>query len=127
MLLFVELRRFGERDTRWQACASRGIVAHDLHESRNAGVADAFIFGQRRERLFEGYAISCAPCGSRKGTLGFLLGDARRLLAGLGEIHEATKLPLSAGIVTQQKCREILTPNVPLVLVDFYRKHRRCE
>jgi hypothetical protein len=31
------------------------------------------------------------------------------------------KLPFATGIVTQQKCWKILTPNVPLVFVDFYR------
>src|SRR5665213_1240203 len=120
MLLFVELRGFGERYARWQARASRGVIAHDLHQSRNTGTADAFILGQQCERLFERYAISCTQCGSPKGALGFLLCDARRLLAGFGEIHEATKLPFPAGIVTQQERLEILTANVPLVLVNFY-------
>ena len=53
MLLFVELRGFGERHARRQTRAGGGVVAHDFHQSGNTGVADAFILGQQHEGLFE--------------------------------------------------------------------------
>src|SRR5205814_5265163 len=41
--------------------------------------------------------------------------------AGLREVHEAAKLPVSAGVIAQQEALKILSPNMSFVLVDFHR------
>jgi hypothetical protein len=68
MLLFVELPHFGKGHVLWQTRAGGGVVAHDLHQPGGIGIADAFVFGEQREGLFERH-LDGADGGGRTHTL----------------------------------------------------------
>jgi len=53
VLLFVELRRFGECHARRQCAASGRVIAHHVNQTGGADVGGAFIFGEQHKGLLQ--------------------------------------------------------------------------